>query len=165
MFVMSSRVPVIAGLLLAWGCADPETSPCVERDEASAPGPRVSLMVGTVEVSAEIADTEDARRAAWVERRCDLDGLLWVPDEVGPASVTLCDLAVAVDLAFLRDGVVQALERDRPPCPGSCDGCPAYGEEGPPVDAVLWLLAGEVEIEVGDAVEGLAAVDLPTAAS
>ncbi|MEM9463017.1 MAG: DUF192 domain-containing protein [Myxococcota bacterium] len=165
---MGSRllVALLGPAIVVVGCGDPERQPCVERDGASPELPRVSLSVRSGEISAEVADSEQERQTAWAERRCDLDALLWVPDEVGPVSVSLCEVVVAVDLAFLRDGRVVTMERDRAPCRTSCEDCPAYsGDPGSEFDAVLWLLAGEIEIEVGDEVVGLEAVDLPTAGS
>jgi uncharacterized membrane protein (UPF0127 family) len=150
---------------LGWvlsGCGDPESLPCEEPVEASPELDRVPLMVGAAEVSAEVALGEQARRSAWAGRRCDLDALLWVPETVGPAAVELCEVGVAVDLAFVRQGEVVALELERPPCDPPCEACPAHGEDGPAVDAVLWFPAGQVEVAVGDSVTGLEAVALPT---
>jgi len=142
------------------GCGEPQSLPCEEVDGATEL-PRVVLGVGETALEAELAASEDERRTAWAERRCGLDGLLWVPDEIGPAAVTLCGVEVAVDLAFLRDGEVVAVERERAPCDAACDDCPAYGEDGPEVDAVLWLVSGTLEVVPGDRVTGLDGVDLP----
>ncbi|MCA9711161.1 MAG: DUF192 domain-containing protein [Myxococcales bacterium] len=162
---MLDRTLAVAGLallvVLPVGCADPDRQPCAERAGVAEPLSRATLTVREAEVSAELARTESERASAWVDRRCDLDGLLWIPDEVGTVSIGLCRVQVAVDLALLREGRVVGMERDRAPCDGPCDACPLYGDDGPEVDAVLWLLAGEVEIEVGDAIGGLDEVDLP----
>lgn len=163
--IVGGRLLVTLGLGMALGCGDPDRQPCVERDGASAELSRVSLIVRSSEISAEVAESEQERQVAWADRRCDLDALLWVPDQVGPVSVSLCRVVVAVDLVFLRDDRVVMIERDRPPCDQSCGDCPTYGDEESEVDAVLWSLAGEIEIEVGDEVVGLEAVDLPTAGS
>lgn len=162
-------------LVLAMGCGDPESLPCEEEPtEGTRELERVSLMVRTTEVSAEVALDEEARRSAWAGRRCDLEALLWVPDAVGPAAVELCEVEVAVDLAFVRNGEVVAVDLARPPCDAPCETCPAHGADGadgadgvdgadgPAVDAVLWFPAGQVDVVVGDSVTGLDAVALPT---
>ncbi len=146
-----------------WGCGEPEQLPCEEQGGTELR--RVLLELGEVELSAEVASTEDERATAWADRLCNLEGLLWVPDDIGPAAIPLCDVRVAVDLAFLRDGDVVAVERERAPCSADCADCPAYGESGPEVDAVLWVVSGSLEIAVGDRVTGLEAVGLPTEAS
>ena len=145
------------------GCGGPEQLPCEEQGGTELR--RVSLGLGEVELSAEVASTDDERATAWADRLCNLDGLLWVPDDIGPAAIPLCDVRVAVDLAFLREGEVVAIERERAPCSADCEDCPAYGEGGPEIDAVLWVLSGSIEIATGDRVTGLEAVDLPDHAS
>lgn len=153
---------LVIGFVGALGTACGEESlPCEEPAGAGPELERVSLMVRSTEVSAEVAMGE-ARSSAWAGRRCELDALLWVPDAVGPAAVTLCGVEVAVDLAFVRDGEVVAVALAQPPCEGPCDECPAYGEDGPGVDAVLWFPAGQVDVVEGDSVTGLEAVALPT---
>jgi len=150
------------GWALAAACGDPESLPCEEPAGVAPELDRVALMVGEVSVSAEVAQGEEARSSAWAGRQCDLDALLWVPEAVGPAAVELCAVVVAVDLAFVHQGEVVAVEPERPPCERPCEACPVYGDDGPAVDAVLWLPAGQVDVGVGDSVTGLEVVDLPT---
>lgn len=146
---------------LAAACGDVQSLPCEEPDDASPELDRVSLMVRDTEISAELALDQAARDSAWAGRRCDLDAVLWVPERVGPAAVTLCGLEVAVDLAYVRDGEVVAVDLEVPPCREPCDACPAHGDDGPAVDAVLWFPAGRVDVVEGDSVTGLDAVALP----
>ncbi len=155
----SARLGLALGLCAA--CSGPQELPCEEPTDGAPALERVPLVVGGTEVSAEVAEGA-ARQTAWAGRRCDLDALVWVPDQVGPAAVVLCEVEVAVDLAFVRQGEVVAVALDVPPCDGPCDACPAYGEQGPAVDAVLWLPAGQVAVMGGDFVTGLEAVALPT---
>jgi uncharacterized membrane protein (UPF0127 family) len=155
------RVAGAVVFALAAACGDAESLPCEEPAGASPELDRVPLSVRDTEVSAEVA-VGPARDSAWAGRRCDLDALLWVPERVGPAAITLCEVEVAVDLAFVRQGEVVALERERPPCSAPCDECPAHGEDGPAVDAVLWFPAGQVDVADGDSITGLDAVALPT---
>lgn len=151
--------------MLPWvvACSGPNHLPCEDSDGAVEELPRVPLMLAGEEISAEVADSEDERSTAWSGRVCDLDGLLWVPDAVGPAAVTLCGVQIAVDLVFIRDGRVVAVDEERLPCDGPCDSCPSYGQAGPEVDAVLWLPADGLEVSAGDVVGGLDAVALPSA--
>jgi uncharacterized membrane protein (UPF0127 family) len=162
---MASGRALLGLVLLAAACGGPEHLPCEEPPGAAAELDRVPLEVGDVEVSAEVALGDDERRSAWAGRRCDLDALLWVPEAVGPVAVELCEVEVAVDLAFLHQGEVVAVELERPPCDAPCDACPTYGDDGSStagVDAVLWFPAGQVDVAVGDSVTGLDAVALPT---
>lgn len=145
------------------GCGEPNQLPCEEQGGTELR--RVSVGLGEVELSAEVASTDDERATAWADRLCNLDGLLWVPDAIGPAAISLCEVRVAVDLAFLRDGEVVAIERERAPCSADCEDCPRYGEGGPEIDAVLWTVSGSLEIATGDRVTGLEAVELPGQAS
>ena len=152
--------------LASWlvGCSGPDELPCEDTDGAFEELPRVSLMLVGEEISAEVADSPEERSEAWKDRFCDLDALLWVPDAVGPAVVTLCGVQVSVDLVLIRNAQVVDVDRDRLPCERPCDQCPVYGSSGPDVDAVLWLpAADDIEVDVGDQVAGLEAVALPSA--
>src|SRR5690606_16146737 len=115
-------VLALAGL----ACGDAQRLPCEEAQGASAELDRVDLSVRTTEVSAEVyvvGQATEGDRPPWAGRRCELDALLWVPERVGPAEVTLCEVVVAVDLAFVRQGEVVAVERDLPPCDAPCEAC------------------------------------------
>lgn len=149
-------------LTLAIACGDPQSLPCEEPDGASPELDRVALVIRETELSAELAASEHARESAWAGRRCDLDALLWVPEEVGPAEISLCEVVVAVDLAFVREAEVVALESELAPCRAPCDACTIHGGSGPVVDAVLWFPAGTVDVAEGDMVDGLDGVALPT---
>jgi hypothetical protein len=157
-----ARGAAVVGLVsaLCSACGDADGLPCEEPPGAEPELERVPPMVRDTEVSAEVA-TGEARSSAWAGRRCDLDALLWVPDAVGPAAVTLCRVEVAVDLAFVRQGEVVALAPAQPPCDAPCSECPTHGQDGPTVDAVLWFPAGRVDVAEGDSVTGLEAVALP----
>jgi len=161
---VSSRKSFMLAALIsgAMACGDPQSLPCEERDEVAAELPRVSLVIGEEVVSAEVADEEDERATAWAGRRCDLDALLWIPMAIEAPSVPLCGVEIAVDLAFVRDAQIIALEFDVAACHGTCEDCPNRGEGGPEVDAMLWFPAGQVDVALGDTIAGLDAVTLPT---
>ncbi|MEM7158069.1 MAG: DUF192 domain-containing protein [Myxococcota bacterium] len=159
----SSAIGGLWGVFALFGCGEPSLLACLESDPNLSAGNRVELTVADSEISAELATTEEQRATAWAGRTCDLEGLLWVPDAVGPAAITLCDVQLAVDLVFVRESTVVAVELERAPCAQACDACPVYGATGPDVDAVLWLPAGLFEVAVGDSIVGLDAVVLPSA--
>ncbi len=151
----------VLGVVLAVGCAEPEQLPC-EEDTDAARLPRIAVGIGETERMAEVADDEQERMTAWAGRRCDLDALLWIPAQVEPAQVQLCEVEVSVDLAFVFESEIVAIERERAPCASPCEACPVYGAEGPPVEAVVWLIAGSVELAIGDPITGLEQVMLPS---
>ncbi|MEG4576390.1 DUF192 domain-containing protein [Microcoleus sp. N3A4] len=60
---------------------------------------------------------------------------------------------ISLDMIFLRDGVVEAIEVSAPPC--TADPCPTYGPDTP-VDRVIELRGGraaELGVKVGDRIE------------
>jgi hypothetical protein len=59
---------------------------------------------------------------------------------------------IPLDMVFLKDGEVKAIEADVPPC--TADPCPSYGPETP-IDQVIELRGGraaELGLKVGDRV-------------
>jgi len=60
---------------------------------------------------------------------------------------------ISLDMIFLRDGVVEAIEASAPPC--TADPCPTYGPDTA-VDRVIELRGGraaELGVKVGDRIE------------
>jgi uncharacterized membrane protein (UPF0127 family) len=60
---------------------------------------------------------------------------------------------ISLDMIFLRDGVVEAIELSAPPC--TADPCPTYGPDTA-VDRVIELRGGraaELGVKVGDRIE------------
>ena len=60
---------------------------------------------------------------------------------------------ISLDMIFLRDGVVKAIELSAPPC--TADPCPTYGPDTA-VDQVIELRGGraaELDVKVGDRIE------------
>ena len=60
---------------------------------------------------------------------------------------------ISLDMIFLRDGVVEAIELSAPPC--TADPCPTYGSDTA-VDQVIELRGGraaELGVKVGDRIE------------
>jgi uncharacterized protein len=60
---------------------------------------------------------------------------------------------ISLDMIFLRDGVVKAIQAAAPPC--TADPCPTYGPNTP-VDRVIELRGGraaELSLKVGDRIE------------
>jgi uncharacterized membrane protein (UPF0127 family) len=132
---------------------------CIEDPQADAPAQRrIELTLAGEMFEVEVADTAQARRRPWADRRCDLEGILLVPDAPGPYPLQLCDLQTEVDLAFIRAAQVAAAVEFAPPCPGPCADCPVYGETLTDVEAVLIALPDLSEFHTGDAVLGLDAL-------
>ena len=60
---------------------------------------------------------------------------------------------ISLDMIFVRDGVVKAIQASAPPC--KADPCPTYGPDTP-VDQVIELRGGraaELGLKVGDRIE------------
>ncbi|MFV8749661.1 DUF192 domain-containing protein [Nannocystaceae bacterium ST9] len=140
-----------AALALALaGCEVGET--CEEDSRAQRLDEHARVLVGELEIVAELADQAHERERGWMHRRCDLDALLLVADE--PASelaIWGCALAVPLDVWFVAEGrVIEHAELE--PCAEPCGACPLLGE-GSKVDAVLEAPRGELAIAVGDAID------------
>lgn len=81
-------------------------------------------------------------------------GMLFPFNPPRPVQFWMKNTPSPLDMVFLRDGEVQAIVEDVPPC--ESDPCPTYGPETPvPIDQVLELRSGraaELGLEVGDRV-------------
>lgn len=136
--------------VLLGGCPDES---CEEDVRAQVLDERVELSIDGVALSVELADEAVERERGWRHRTCDLTGILLVPDEPGPLPIFGCELAVAIDVAFVRDGSI--VESDRlEPCAPPCGACPLLGE-GIEVDAVLEVPIATWDLSPGVSVEGI----------
>ena len=152
-----SRAGALAALAAAIsGC--PEGQVCEEDIRAQVLDERATIELADATLEVEVARSQVERERGWKHRRCDLEGLLLIPemtgDAAGDATIWGCGLTLAVDLYWLRDGEVVALVDDLEPCAEPCAACPIVGE-GIVADAVLEVPRGAIAAGVGDPVVGL----------
>lgn len=82
-------------------------------------------------------------------------GMLFPVDPPRIVNLWMKNVPINLDMIFLRDGIVQAIFANVPPC--TAEPCPLYGS-GVPVDAVIELRggrAGELGLKVGDQIPNL----------
>lgn len=114
-----------------------------------------SVEIGGQTIFIEIARTPRQQQIGMMHRQR-------VPDECGmvfpmpvarPVRFWMKNVNVSLDMVFLRDGVVQAIAADVPPC--ESDPCPLYGPDTA-IDLVLELRGGraaELGLKTGDRLE------------
>lgn len=94
-------------------------------------------------------------------------GMLFEFDPPRPVRFWMKNCKMALDMIFLREGVVQAIEANVPPCTTDEQPCPTYGpDEKTKIDQVIELRSGraaELGLKVGDpvSVQFLPASQLP----
>lgn len=143
---------VVASAAMVAACSD-DVSSCDEDIRAQVLDERVDLSVGDATFAAELADSDTERARGWRHRLCEREAILLVGDG-GPMPIWMCEVPDALDLVFVHEGAVVAVEPAAPPCSPPCDACPRYGE-GIDVDAVIEWPAGRFDAAVGDTVRGL----------
>lgn len=142
---MSHRL-LLTGVVALAACDGGST--CEENVGAQVLEQRVHVTVADESVSAELADDEVERDRGWKKRACDREAILLVPEEPGPLAVWGCDLVDPIDVFGLRAGAVVYADT-LVPCAPPCGDCPQVGADLP-VDAVLEVPRGAVDVTVGD---------------
>ena len=141
----------LALLLVLIGCG--EANVCEESPGALVQVPSATVVADGASLRVEVADDDAERSIGLMHRRCDVSGLLLVVESPGsPLPIWMCNVQMPLDLAFLRDGVVQHVVEAAAPCSEPCDACPIYGADVG-VDAVLETPAGSFPLRVGARVE------------
>ena len=115
------------------------------------------LRIGETELVVEVAQTSTERSRGLRYRTCGEPAMVLLPEQREPLPVWQCEVPVALDILFIREGEVVDMVAGAPPCEAPCERCPTYGE-GVEVDAVLEVAAGRLpshEIAIGTAVDGL----------
>ena len=150
-----SPVPVVATIAIALAVS-------VTGCTSSAPDKAQELPItAEVELGGRTIDLEVARtpeeQAIGLMFRASLAagrGMLFPVDPPRPVRFWMQNVEIPLDMLFIAEGEVVAIEENAPPC--SEDPCPTYGPEGVPVDAVIEVrggLAEDLGVEVGDAVD------------
>jgi len=103
----------------------------------------------------EVAKTPEQQAMGLMYRTAlpDDRGMLFEFLPPRPVSFWMKNCKISLDMIFLRDGVVQAIEAAAPPC--TADPCPTYGPPNP-VDRVIELRGGraaELGLKVGSRIE------------
>lgn len=174
MAVISRFALILCGTVLV-GCV-PYTSDTLDSTPAQTTAPSVSdtnnpafqgqilpitataKVLGTDKIFAlEVAKTPEQQQLGLMYREFlpDNRGMLFEFNPPRPVSFWMKNCLINLDMIFMRDGVVQAITRDVPPC--ESDPCPTYG---PPsrvvIDQVIEIrggLAQEVGLKEGDRIE------------
>ncbi len=104
---------------------------------AATDGPTTVTIGGDLTFRVEVASTAEQRRTGLSGRQglAEHTGMLFVYDDAAPRSYWMADMLLAIDLAWIRDGAVLAVETLHP-CPDVSSDCPSFASPGP-VDAVL----------------------------
>ena len=119
-------------------------------------GAQTSIVtIGEQTFTVEVADTPEAQRTGLSDRD-DVPvgtGMLFPFGDPGPREVWMARTRVPLDIAWILDGQVLAVET-LPPCElDAVTDCPTYASPGD-VDTLLEVAAGALEkVEVGDAVQ------------
>ncbi|MET4224544.1 DUF192 domain-containing protein [Oerskovia enterophila] len=127
---MRHAVGVLAALVLLSGCGTPTSI----------------VSIGEQTFTVEVADTPDTQRAGLSDRD-DVPagtGMLFPFDEPGPREVWMAHTRVPLDIAWILDGQVVAVET-LPPCKfDAVTNCPTYASPGD-VDSLLEVPAGALD--------------------
>lgn len=127
---MRRTTSALAALVLLSGCGTPTST----------------VTIGEQTFTVEVARTPDAQRAGLSDRD-DVaagTGMLFPFDEPGPREVWMARTQVPLDIAWILDGQVVAVET-LPPCELEVvTDCPIYASPGD-VDALLEVPAGTLE--------------------
>lgn len=110
------------------------------------------VIINDQKIGLEVAKTPE-QQALGLMYRTSLDdnrGMLFSFDPPRPTRFWMKNCLINLDMIFLREGIVQAIFADVPPC--KTDPCPNYGPEGL-IDQVIEIRGGrakELGLKVGD---------------
>jgi uncharacterized protein len=157
-------VSMLLGILLM-GCSQPTTAkptsiPLVAPSPTASPsGQQLPISAqaivpnGTI-IKLEVARTSEQQAMGLMHRTAlpDDRGMLFPFPSPQPVSFWMKNVPVALDMVFLRKGIVQAIA-NAPPC--ASEPCPTYGPRTP-IDMVIELRSGratELGLKKGDNVK------------
>jgi uncharacterized protein len=113
--------------------------------------------VGDTSIDLEVARTPQQQSMGLMFRAAlpDDRGMLFPFDPPRPVHFWMKNVPVSLDMVFLRDGEVKAIEANVPPC--TDEPCPIYGPQGEvEIDRVIELRAGrsaQLGLQTGDRIE------------
>jgi hypothetical protein len=155
----------VCGLLVS-GCSSPVASVLPEKNTAPHPSEfslelakvgqmlpiSAQVRVGNQLVQLEVAQTPEQQAMGLMYRSAldDNHGMLFPFSPARPVSFWMKNVAIDLDMVFLRNGQVIAVSSNVPPC--KAEPCPFYGPKAP-VDQVIELRGGraaELGIKPGD---------------
>jgi hypothetical protein len=154
----------LLGSLYLMGCSIApglSTPPTPEDSTLMVDDPRAQVLpitatarMGDQVIQLEVARTrqQQARGLMFRPPLPENRGMLFPFDPPRPVQFWMRDVPVPLDMVFLRDGEIQAIAAEVPPC--TSRNCPVYGP-ATPVDQVIELRAGraaELGLAVGDPV-------------
>jgi uncharacterized protein len=111
--------------------------------------------IGDRQIELEVAKTSEQQAIGLMHRTSlpDNRGMLFEFKPARWVNFWMKNCKMSLDMIFLRDGVVKAIQVSAPPC--TADPCPTYGPDTP-VDRVIELRGGraaEIGVKVGDRIE------------
>lgn len=115
------------------------------------------VKLGTQTVSLEVARTpeEQAIGLMFREALADDRGMLFLVDPPRPVTLWMKNVEFPLDMLFLAEGEIVAIEANIPPCTKETS-CPTYGPKELLVDTVIEVrggLAEDLGVQVGDVVD------------
>ncbi|WP_392534102.1 DUF192 domain-containing protein [Nostoc sp. C117] len=160
-----SLLSIFLGILLM-GCSMPTTAiPSTPTSSSQAPAPKnlgqtlpISAKVivpnGTT-IQLEVAKSPQEQQMGLMYRAAlpNDRGMLFPFRSAQPVSFWMKNVPVALDMVFLKNGVVKYIQAAAPPC--ASEPCPTYGPNTP-IDKVIELRSGraaELNLKVGDTVK------------
>ncbi len=157
-------LPIVLGVLLI-SCSQqtpakppditvPPTRASVNNLGQRLPISAVANLDDGTQIELEVARTPQQQAMGLMYRAAlpDNRGMLFNFPSPQPVSFWMKNVPVALDMVFLRNGVVQYIEAAAPPC--SKEPCPTYGPRTP-IDQVIELRSGraaELGLKKGDEV-------------
>ncbi len=110
------------------------------------------VKIGDQVIQLEVAKTLEQQAIGLMYRKelADNRGMLFPFDSPRLVGFWMKNCLINLDMVFLRDGKVEAISMDVPPC--TKEPCPTYGP-GVPIDQVIELRGGradELGLKVGD---------------
>lgn len=143
-----------AVVLTAAGCASSGAVPVSPTTGAQAALQAATLSAHGAVIRLEVAQTPE-QQATGLMYRTELAadrGMVFPYEPARDVSFWMKNTLIPLDMLFVRDGVIQTLYEDVPPC--TADPCPTYPSRVP-ADQVIELKAGtaaRLKLKQGDAV-------------